>query len=183
MSITIVIVPGFNNAGPAQWQSLLEDKFHHFVRVQQKNWLHPAREDWVQGIESTVSKITGDVVLVGHSCGAVAITQWASNCDSRKVKGALLVAPADVERTNAVTAIQVQRPLPTASLPFPSKLIYSDNDEHCTVLRSEEMGALWGCKLELVEGGSHFHTEAGYGEWPAAENWIAELAGRALQLK
>jgi len=183
MSITIVNVPGFNNAGPAQWQSLLENKFTNFIRVKQNNWTDPVREDWIQGIENTVSNIEGDIILVGHSCGAVAIAQWALACNSDNVKGAILVAPADVEHHNAHSAIQVQRPLPNSCLPFRSKLIYSDNDEHTSASRSEQMGKDWGSELVLVKGGSHFHTEAGFGQWPEVEIWIEQLAGIALQPK
>ncbi len=139
------------------------------------------REDWIQGIENTVSKIEGDIILVGHSCGAVAITQWALTYDTRKVKGALLVAPADVDSDSAIPPIHVQRPLPKRILPFATKLIYSDNDEHSTLTRSEKMGKDWGSELIMVQGASHFHTEAGFGEWPDAEKWISQLSESSLQ--
>ncbi|WP_022942737.1 RBBP9/YdeN family alpha/beta hydrolase [Psychromonas hadalis] len=183
MTITIVNVPGYTNAGPAHWQTLLEEKLANVKRVQQQDWLSPDRELWIQGIENTVSKIDGDIILVGHSCGAVAIAQWALACDSHKVKGALLVAPADIDRESAIAPIHVQRPLPEHTLPFTTKLIYSDNDEHSSVLRSEKMGKDWGSELILVKGASHFHTDAGFGEWPEAEKWIEQLAGmRCLTL-
>jgi predicted alpha/beta hydrolase family esterase len=183
MAITIVNVPGYTNAGPAHWQTLLEDKFVNFERVIQQDWLSPVREKWIQGIEETLSKIEGDIILVGHSCGAVAIVQWALACDSSKVKGALLVSPADIDSDSAIVPIQVQRPLPESRLPFSTKLIYSDNDEHSSALRSEKMGSDWGSELILVKGASHFHTEAGFGQWPEAEQWIAQLAGAELQRK
>lgn len=183
MSITIVNVPGYTNAGPAHWQTLLENKFFNFKRVTQQDWLNPVREDWIQGIEETVSQIEGDIILVGHSCGAVAIAQWALACGSHKVIGALLVAPADIDSDTAIEAIHVQRPLPRAALPFNSKLIYSDNDEHSRAERSEQMGKEWGSDLILVKGASHFHTEAGFGAWPEAEQWIEQLAGTPLHHK
>jgi len=183
MSITIVNVPGYNNAGPAQWQSLFEKKYVNFQRVQQLDWLSPVREQWIQGIENRIAEIDGDIILVGHSCGAVAIAQWSLIHDTSKVKGALLVAPADVDKDSALLAIQLQRPLPTEKLPFNTKLIYSDNDEHTSTLRSEKMGKDWGSELILVKGASHFHTEAGFGEWPEAEKWIEQLAGGPLVAK
>ena len=183
MAIIIVNVPGYTNAGPAHWQTLLENKFTNFKRVMQQDWLSPLREEWMQGIEETVSAIDGDIILVGHSCGAVAIAQWALACDSSKVKGALLVAPADIDSDSAIEAIHVQRPLPNDVLPFSTKLIYSDNDDHSSAARSKQMGENWGSELILVKGASHFHTEAGFGEWPEAEKWIEQLAGTALQYK
>lgn len=183
MAITIVNVPGYTNAGPAHWQTLLENKFVNFKRVLQQDWLNPVREEWIQGIENTISKIDGEVVLVGHSCGAVAIAQWALACNTSKVKGALLVSPADIDRQSAIAPIQVQRPLPKALLPFTTKLIYSDNDEHSSASSSEIMGKNWGSELILVKGASHFHTEAGFGDWPQAERWIEQLAGMNLQRK
>ncbi|MCP4322522.1 MAG: alpha/beta hydrolase [Psychromonas sp.] len=183
MAITIVNVPGYTNAGPAHWQTLLENRFVNFKRVKQRDWLSPVREEWIQGIENSVSQIDGDIILVGHSCGAVAIAQWALACDTSKVRGALLVSPADIDRESAIMPIQVQRPLPSDTLPFATKLIYSDNDEHSSAPRSEQMGKEWGSELILVKGASHFHTEAGFGKWPEAEQWIEQLAGTSLQLK
>ncbi|MCE2595647.1 alpha/beta hydrolase [Motilimonas cestriensis] len=180
-TITIVNVPGYTNAGPQHWQTIIENKYRNVVRVQQDNWENPVREQWITGVNNTVTQIEGKVILVGHSCGAVAITQWAvqyaSTNTSAQVIGALLVAPADIDADTAIKPIQVQRPLPKQSLPFPTILAYSDNDDHTALERSIWMIEQWGSHGVLFKGAGHFHTEAGFGEWPAGEALINELAG------
>ncbi|WP_434339850.1 RBBP9/YdeN family alpha/beta hydrolase [Motilimonas cestriensis] len=185
---TIVNVPGYTNAGPQHWQTIIENKYRNVVRVQQDNWENPIREQWIMGVNNTVSQIEGNVILVGHSCGAVAIAQWAlqyaktnvyegSNVNGSKVIGALLVAPADIDADSAIKPIQVQRPLPKEQLPFSTILAYSDNDDHTALERSLWMVDQWGSQGVLFKGASHFHTEAGFGEWLAGEAMINKLAG------
>ncbi len=132
-----VIVPGFTNSGPKHWQSLLENKYSNIIRVVQKNWNSPEREEWISGIEETINKIDGDVFLIGHSCGSIAITQWAEKHNTNKIIGAILVSPADIESVNALDEIKVQRPISYYKLPFESTVVYSENDEHLSVDRAE----------------------------------------------
>ncbi len=182
---TIVLVPGLNNAGPAHWQTLLQNKFVNIVRVKQDDWDNPSRKPWIAGIEQIVKTIDGPIVFVGHSCGSVAIAQWAEQfggCYSN-IKGALLVAPADVDRENAHIDILAMRPLPKAAINFKSIIICSDNDDHCTLDKSYLLARQWNSEVVLVKGGSHFHTEAGYGKWPLVEQLMAELAGQPLIIK
>lgn len=183
MNLTIVIVPGYTNAGPAHWQTYIEKKYRNVVRVQQDDWFSPVRERWIAGLNDTINQVQSDMILVGHSCGANAIVQWAQEHRNAKVKGALLVAPADIDSPNAVTAITVQRPLPMEPLPFPSMLVYSDNDDHTSLARSEYFADNWGSEPALYKGASHFHTEAGFGDWSEGDRLIEQLAGRPVLLR
>ncbi|MCE2570454.1 RBBP9/YdeN family alpha/beta hydrolase [Motilimonas eburnea] len=183
MTITIVNVPGYTNAGPQHWQTYIEKKFKHTVRVQQQDWLSPVRQTWIDGLEQTLSQVSGKVVLVGHSCGANTIVQWAQQHNNANVIGALLVAPADIDSASAVKAIQVQRPQAIQALWFPSILAYSDNDAHARPEVSEHFAQCWGSELAFFKGADHFHTEAGFGDWPAGDALIEQLAGQALARK
>ncbi|WP_087018182.1 RBBP9/YdeN family alpha/beta hydrolase [Thaumasiovibrio subtropicus] len=180
---TVVLVPGYTNAGPAHWQTIIERKYADVVRVQQDNWEVPDREKWLTRVNETLSTIEGEVVLVGHSCGAVAITQWSQAFQSDKVIGALLVAPADVDSPSAIVEIQVQRPLSFEPLPFPSIVVTSDNDAHVSLERAHLFADAWRSEIIIKPGADHFHTEAGYGEWPEGEKLIERLMGRSFQCK
>ena len=180
MSFTIVIVPGYTNAGPAHWQTYIERKYHNVVRVKQDDWLSPVRERWISGLNNTIKQIQGDMLLVGHSCGANVIVQWAQQYQNPNIKGALLVAPADIDSPNALPAITVQRPLPMQPLPFRSMVVYSDNDGHTSLARSEYFADSWGSERVLYKGASHFHTEAGFGDWADGDRLIEQLAGRPV---
>ncbi|EJL6300429.1 alpha/beta hydrolase [Vibrio cholerae] len=182
-SLYFVIVPGYTNSGPRHWQSILERKYENIIRVKQKDWNKPDKDEWINGIEETVSQIKGRVFLIGHSCGSIAITQWAEKNNTNKVIGSILVAPADVESEHALDAIKVQRPIPYNKIPFACTVIYSDNDEHLSVERAENFVRSWGCEGILIKGGGHFHTAAGYGEWSYIEKLIESLSGHNFEEK
>src|SRR5262249_10325593 len=134
MAITIIMVPGYTNSGSGHWQSIIENKFKNIVRVEQENWNNPVRENWIEGLQNTINLISGDVFLVGHSCGSITIAQWADKAWTNKtraekhrnarIKGALLVAPADVDAENILNEVKVQRPVPNSKLPFKTTLLY-----------------------------------------------------------
>lgn len=177
MDTTIVLVPGYTNSGPDHWQSIIERNYSNTVRVQQRDWLVPNRIEWVEELNSTISKVSGNVLLVGHSCGSVTIAQWASVYSSDKVIGALLVAPADVDAPSAIPPICVQRPLPLLPLSFPSILVCSDNDEHLSLSRAQFLATTWNSEIVIIPGAGHIHTDAGYGYWYEGERMIEKLLG------
>ncbi|MBD2784592.1 alpha/beta hydrolase [Xenorhabdus sp. DI] len=179
-AITYLIVPGYTNSGPDHWQSHLEKKYLNVVRVQQDDWQSPVREKWIHRLHETIDKIAGDIFLIGHSCGAVTITQWAAERKSDKIKGALLVAPADIDSLDAPLEIQVQRPLATSPLPFPSTLVCSDNDEFLPLEKAHTLANCWNSSLIVLSGAGHIHTAAGYGEWLAGEQLINEISNHGL---
>lgn len=181
MSGTIILVPGYTNSGPEHWQSYIERKFKNVLRVEQLEWDNPVRSHWIAGLEQTIASTTGELFLVGHSCGAMAITQWSEHHFSPRVKGALLVAPADVDADSAPLAIQVQRPVAQTRLPFPSTLVYSDNDPYLSVERAKIFANNWASKLIEIPDAGHIHTAAGFGEWPAGEQLVIELCGFELE--
>jgi uncharacterized protein len=175
--MVIVLVPGYTNSGPEHWQSLIEKKYENVVRVKQDDWDNPVRQNWIDGLERTIKTINSDVLLVGHSCGANTIAQWAELNANPKVKGALLVAPADIDAPDALAEIQVQRPLPKKKISFPTILVCSDNDEYVSLEKGKELAQDWGSELVILPNGGHIHTDAGFGDWPMGEQLIEKLCG------
>lgn len=176
MIATYLIVPGFTNSGPEHWQTFIQRKYGNVVRVEQDDWNRPSA-DWVEKLAQTINETEGDIVLLGHSCGAVAVSQWAIAHSVDRVKALVLVAPADVDAQEAIEPIRQQRPLPTKNLGYKSLLIHSDNDEHLDESRACELASQWGCKAYLITGGGHLHTAAGYGEWLEGERLIENFTG------
>src|SRR3990167_11008518 len=106
MAVTIIIVPGYTNSGPEHWQSIIEKKYKNIIRVEQEDWNNPVNEKWVEGLQSTIKSVSGDIILVGHSCGSITIVQWAEKYRNTNVIAALLVAPADVDAEHAPIEIR-----------------------------------------------------------------------------
>ena len=96
---TLVIVPGWRNSGPGHWQSLWAERLGGAVRVAmaEDDWQRPKRKVWVQAIARTILAQPGPVVVAAHSLGCIATTHLPTEA-SRRLRGALLVAPADPER-------------------------------------------------------------------------------------
>ncbi|MDR2243281.1 RBBP9/YdeN family alpha/beta hydrolase [Providencia alcalifaciens] len=179
MTTTFIIVPGYTNSGSQHWQSYIERKYHNVVRVIQDDWNAPNHK-WIERLNDMVQNTEGELVLIGHSCGAVCVAQWASQFPNNRVKAMILATPADVDSPSALLDIQQQRPLPNKKLPSPSLLIYTDNDPHLGTEKAHQLAETWGSQLMLVKGGEHLNTDAGYGEWHEGERLIEEFTGRGF---
>jgi uncharacterized protein len=65
--------------------------------VAQSDWSQPARSLWLEQLVGAVESTPG-AILVGHSLGCVLISDLAWRRPDLRIGGALLVAPADVDR-------------------------------------------------------------------------------------
>jgi hypothetical protein len=180
MKPPVLIVPGWQNSGPAHWQSLWERDNPNCTRVVQSNWDQPELRDWVAALERAISAAPSPPVLVGHSLGCIAVAHWASEHDrgtASCVAGALLVAPADVEQSMAAQSLSNFAPIPQGRLRFPSIVVASRNDPYAPFGRAAILAGAWGS--ELVDAGysGHINTDAGFGPWVAGETLLARLIG------
>src|SRR5215471_5999152 len=144
----LLIVPGLGGSGPEHWQTLWQARLPGCTRVAQREWDRPDRELWLQGLRGAIEASDGPVVLVAHSLGcalvAHAVARWPALV-ARAVRGALLVAPADVDapdRTPPET--RGFAPMPAARLPFPATVIASDDDPFVAIGRARTFARAWG---------------------------------------
>ena len=162
----ILIVPGYKGANEDHWQSRWERNITSARRVEMGDWHKPVFEDWKQNLVNAVSDTTKPVILVGHSIGSQVIVQAASEF-TKPVKGALLVAPPDVEnRDIRPKHLLTFGPAPTDPLPFPSVTIASRNDHFCSFEKAEDMAANWGSLFMDAGESGHINHESGHGPWP-----------------
>jgi predicted alpha/beta hydrolase family esterase len=116
----VLVVPGWQNSGPEHWQSRWQDAHPAWQRVQQADWLTPSRADWVATLDDAVRAADRPVLLVAHSLGCILTAWWAAHTrHAAKVRGALLVAPGDVERPDLAAQIHGWAPIARQPLPFP----------------------------------------------------------------
>jgi predicted alpha/beta hydrolase family esterase len=66
-------------------------------------------------------------------------------------------------------------PTPMTPLPFPSIVAASTNDPLGRFDRVAMLARAWGSRLVDVGAVGHLNPAAGYGEWPLAMQFIAEL--------
>lgn len=177
----VLIVPGWNNSGPAHWQTLWEQEFPALERVQQREWANPDPDEWVATLDAAVRASRRPTILVAHSLGCVTVARWAaaqtSNQTTWPVVGALLVAPADVERATANAALKRFAPIARSPLPFSARVVGSNNDPCCSEERARELARDWHAGFTLVERGGHINADSGLGAWPQGLALLAWLNG------
>ncbi len=132
----VLLLPGWQDSGPGHWQTGWE-RLHGYRRVQQHDWMRPLRGDWSARLEEVVADAPGEVLLAAHSLGCILAAWWAAHTrHARKVRGALLVAPGDVERPDLAAQIRGWAPIARRPLPFPAVLAGSRDDPYCAVERA-----------------------------------------------
>jgi len=171
----VLVLPGYGDSGPDHWQSHWERADPALRRVVQDDWLLPKLTDWLARLDEAVAACAAPPVFAAHSLACALVAHWAARPGGR-TRGALLVAPADVD-SPAHTPDEVRSfsPLPTARLPFPTIVVASSDDPFVTVDRAAALARAWGSRLVTLEGAAHINADAGFGPWPEGRQLLAEL--------
>jgi predicted alpha/beta hydrolase family esterase len=170
----ILLVPGLGNSNEDHWQTYWE-KAYHFKRVTQQNWDTPSCKNWVEALDKAVRKLqTPNVILVGHSLACATIAKWASTFYT-KIKGALLVAPADTEAPGFPPVTTGFAPMSLDKLPFPSMIVASTNDEYVTIERATFFAKAWGSQFVNIGAAGHINATAGFTQWQEGLQLLKKL--------
>jgi predicted alpha/beta hydrolase family esterase len=179
----VLIVPGLGGSGPEHWQTRWEALYPRHVRVAQRDWERPRRDDWLASLETAVAAAGEPVVLVAHSLGCALVAHAASRPYAPAIAAALLVAPADVD-SPAHTPSETRdfAPLPLLPLPFPATVVASQDDPYATLARARAFASAWGA--EFVDAGprGHLNAASGLGDWPEGRRHLEALLARAPAL-
>jgi predicted alpha/beta hydrolase family esterase len=165
--VDILIVPGWTNSGQDHWQSRWERNLATARRVEQADWDKPKCADWVAQIVSVARKSSRPAVLVAHSCGVAAVAHAAVELINSSAVGAFLVAPPDLSRSTDWPARGGGfHPMPMDPMPFPTVVIASSDDPHCSVEAARGFAHSW--RAQFVEAGNcgHLNEASGHGPWP-----------------
>ena len=172
----VLVLPGWQNSGPAHWQSRWE-VLHGYVRVDQHDWMRPLRGDWIARLEEVLLAQDGPSILVAHSLGCLLAAAWASHSrNTHLVTGALLVAPGDAEREELRPVLTSWAPIPMKPLPFKSVLMGSHNDPYCSLARAQAFANAWGSEFVDCGAAGHLNAESGLGDWPDGHAMLMKLA-------
>ena len=159
------IVPGLGNSGPEHWQTFLENSGSNFKRIEQQEWDAPECSDWIDCIEQA---LTGydltTVILIGHSLGCAAIVHWAARY-GKLIKGAMLVAPSDIEGAQYTFPAKGFAPLPMGRMPFNTLMIVSSNDPWVSLERAKYFADNWGSSLVNIGQAGHINVASGHHRW------------------
>ena len=172
----ILIIPGYGNSGPGHWQSLWEFNRKYAKRVHMPNWDFPHCPDWVEALDSAIQEASQTLppVLVAHDIGCLAVAHWAIRYQ-RPIHSALLVAPMDVERPDALEIVKNFAPIPLFGLPFRSHVVASSDDPFISIERAREIADAWDSLFTEMGPRGHINTASGQGEWPRGEAFLQDL--------
>jgi len=185
-SPVVLILPGWQGSGPEHWQ-MRWARQHGYSVVEQDNWLHPRRGDWLARLDEVVIDTPGqgaNIVLAAHSLGCIQVAAWAAvSRHTGRIRGALLVAPGDVERPDLREQIPGWAPIVRQRLPFASCLVGSHNDPYCRHERAHELAHDWGARWVDLGAAGHINADSGLGDWPAGHALLQTLMGPDEQVQ
>ncbi len=173
----ILMLPGSHNSGPDHWQTHWEAAFSNMRRVGQDDWEIPLYADWSRRLSEAVQRCERPVLLVAHSVGTALVTRWSHEADTRRVAGAFLVAPSDVDQLAGTPGNPMRgfEPIIMQRLPFPSFVLASRNDERVAFARAEAFASAWGSHLVDVGNLGHIGSAVKLGVWPQGLVWFGQF--------
>lgn len=155
----VLIVPGLRNSGPTHWQSWLEALLPDTHRVEQADWERTCLSDWAARVREEIDAVGEPLWVVAHSFGCLAAVT-AGLVRGERIRGALLVAPADPARFGEPTVLLEEK------LPFPSLVVASENDPWVGARVAEHWAGQWGSDFVSVGAAGHINVDSGHGPWP-----------------
>jgi uncharacterized protein len=174
-ALRVLLLPGWLDSAPAHWQSRWE-RLHGYRRVTQSDWLWPKRGDWMARLEEVLLESEVPALLVAHSLGCHLVAAWAAHSrHTARVRGALLVAPPDIERDDMPPNLHPWRPIQRRPLRFAAVAVTSDDDPFSAPERSARLVREWGARPVGIGAAGHINGESGLGDWPAGHALLEAL--------
>jgi len=174
MATQILIAPGFRGSGEDHWQTYWEKENRDYIRIEQRDWNQPVASEWVETIEKYVSESKGDVVIVAHSLACIAVVLWAQKT-RLIIKGALLVAPPNINDDKLNKVLSGFAPVPQQTLPFKSIVLASTNDEYAGIEESECFARQWGSSFFNIGAKGHINGLSNLKNWPEGKEYLLRL--------
>lgn len=169
------IIPGLGNSEPEHWQTFFEKSGGNFQRINQQEWETPACRDWVTTIDKAISGYDpATVILIGHSLGCTTIAHWATQA-KKIIKGALLVAPSDIENPVYTFPATGFAPIPKTKINFPTIVVASTDDPWVSIERAKHFAEQWGSKFIDIGKAGHINVASGYGPWQQGLDILSQL--------
>lgn len=176
--IRYLFLPGWQGSAEDHWQSHWQRSLPRASRVEQLDWQNPDPLAWVASLDQRLAEVSTPTILIAHSLGCITVARWAAQASKNTlqcVRGALLVAPADVERAGCPQVLRSFAPIACQPLPFPSRVVGSDNDPAASALRVLELAQQWGSEVAILPGAGHINVKSGFTHWEQGFAYLFRL--------
>lgn len=175
MDCPVVVIPGHGNSGPAHWQSIWQSRNPKWQRMSVADWDNAERDEWVAALDRQISELGPKTLVVAHSLGCLTLVHWA-NSTSRRIQGALLVAPPDPSSPAYPASTSIGfTPLPMKKLPFRSTLVASTDDPYGSASYAQACAQAWGSLYVEAGPRGHLNSESGLGDWAEGYKLLENL--------
>ncbi|MET4143094.1 alpha/beta hydrolase [Pedobacter sp. UYP1] len=176
METRILIMPGLGGSGENHWQSFWVKSLSNATWLEQENWEEPDLDKWLAQLNATLLKLNGPVILVAHSLAVSLVAHWAVRYSNPNIKGALFVAPADVDSpAHTPDVLRGFAPLPITKLPFPSIVIASENDPYVDLQRAIYFAEQWGSDFVSIGPKGHINSDSELKFWEEGQLILKRL--------
>lgn len=178
MSRPVLIVPGLNGSAEGHWQRHWLADHDNAELVEQADWSNPQAGRWLHRLERAVIANPG-ALIVAHSLGSILAARLATSSVASLVGGAMLVAPADIERTGTLHARTYEfGTIPTEPLPFPALVVASRDDIYMQRDKARDLAAAWKVPFLDIGKAGHINVASGFGRWPQGYELARQVSER-----
>ncbi|MCT2586846.1 RBBP9/YdeN family alpha/beta hydrolase [Actinophytocola gossypii] len=188
----VLLLHGHTGSGPEHWQSWLAGELAEAGgAVDIPQLTDPGRPDldvWLAELRHHLDAAPpdGERVLLAHSCGAALWLHHAARLAGPEPRfdRVLLVSPPGPRWTHPDVHRFTPAPLDAAGVRRAAgwtQLVVADDDPACPVADAVDMAASLKVDLDVIPGGAHLNTDAGYGPWPAVREWVTDRHARMVR--
>lgn len=182
---SVLILHGWQGSGPEHWQTWLAGRLREAGAAVRYPDLPecetPCPDRWGAALHEELRALAAldgsERVVCCHSLGCVLWLREAHRiAPALRVDRVALVAPpcpgAKVPELAGFYPTGFERPAIGAAA-RETRLVCSDDDPYCPGRGAREYWAQpLGLTVDFIPGGGHLNTDAGYGPWPAMEDWV-----------
>jgi predicted alpha/beta hydrolase family esterase len=160
-----LIVPGLDGSPAPHWQDWWARTDADAMMVDLPAPYRPVVEIWEATLAMAILKHPHSI-LVGHSLGSILIARMLSRWPDLKVRGAVLVAPADPSRSERIRRFDG---IPATPFDIPSIVVASRNDPWMSFEQAADLADQWGSTVVDMGLAGHINVAAGFGPWPGGK--------------
>jgi len=172
----ILILPGLGGSGENHWQSFWLKEINNSIKLIQDNWDKPKLDNWLSKLNDKILKLNSPIILVAHSLAVSLVLHWANKYNNPNIKGALLVAPADVDSPDHTPEIiRGFSIMPISKLYFPSIVVASENDEFVSLDRAIYFSEQWGSDFINIGSKGHINSDSNLKSWKEGQLILEKL--------
>lgn len=191
----VLLLHGHTGSGPLHWQSWLAGELANLGGVVDVPQLtdpdRPDLEMWLAELRHHLQAAPpgGERVLLAHSAGAALWLHHAARLTGDHAELAvrfdrvLLVSPLGPGFEHPDVHGFTPMPLDAAGVRRAAswtQVVVGDDDKACSVDDAVVMAAGLKVDLDVIPGGAHLNTDAGYGAWPAVRDWVRDKHTRMV---